>query len=285
MITDRLCGEAVLRGSDVFVRGVQCADAGICAGDQVAVYADLEQLQQQSTLSTSLTTPPPKLSRGLLLQHYTNRTAVFLGVGVAACPRATMFNSASGLAVAMRQTAAGLAIPRILRQHHEAATAAARLFLLPPMNAILGSGSSSGDDFVLQNLPSVTVAHALDPQPGDTILDMCCAPGGKTSHLASRLCLMDRSNDIKNDKNSRNDAAATIIVACDKSRHKMVHARKLFERLGCYGDNTNGPTITPLALDTTQCVLVVGSGERVQTVVEVCVPQCWLIAVLLAAAV
>lgn len=151
------------------------------------------------------------------------------------------------------------------------------------MNAILGSGSgsSSSDDFVLQNLPSVTVAHALDPQPGDTILDMCCAPGGKASHLASRLCRMDRSNNNinndnrknsngDNDKNSRNDAAATIIVACDKSRHKMVQARKLFERLGCYGNNTtNGPTITPLALDTTQCVLVVGSGERVQTVAEV----------------
>jgi len=28
-----------------------------------------------------------------------------------------------------------------------------------------------------QNLPSALCAHVLDPQPGETILDMCAAPG------------------------------------------------------------------------------------------------------------
>lgn len=37
VICDRFCGEAVLRGSDIFVRGVICTDSGIRIGEQVAV--------------------------------------------------------------------------------------------------------------------------------------------------------------------------------------------------------------------------------------------------------
>jgi len=37
VVCDRFCGEAVLRGSDIFVRGVICADAGIEANEKVAV--------------------------------------------------------------------------------------------------------------------------------------------------------------------------------------------------------------------------------------------------------
>lgn len=39
----------------------------------------------------------------------------------------------------------------------------------------------------LQNLPSLLTSHVLDPQAGETILDMCAAPGGKSTHIA---CLM-----------------------------------------------------------------------------------------------
>eukprot|EP00529_Nitzschia_sp_RCC80_P027057 CAMPEP_0113522142 /NCGR_PEP_ID=MMETSP0014_2-20120614/45032_1 /TAXON_ID=2857 /ORGANISM="Nitzschia sp." /LENGTH=284 /DNA_ID=CAMNT_0000420181 /DNA_START=47 /DNA_END=901 /DNA_ORIENTATION=+ /assembly_acc=CAM_ASM_000159 len=82
---------------------------------------------------------------------------------------------------------------------------------------------------MLQNLPSVLVAHTLNPQPNDVILDMCAAPGGKTSHLASLV---------------NNDAT---IVACDKSRKKIVLARDTFKRFGA-------TCIVPLALDTTKCL-------------------------------
>mmetsp|Transcript_1264 Transcript_1264/g.3143 ORF Transcript_1264/g.3143 Transcript_1264/m.3143 type:complete len:99 (-) Transcript_1264:58-354(-) len=40
---------------------------------------------------------------------------------------------------------------------------------------------------MLQNFPSVCVAHALDPRPGDVVLDMCAAPRGKTTHAASLI--------------------------------------------------------------------------------------------------
>ena len=29
--------------------------------------------------------------------------------------------------------------------------------------------------------------HELAPQPGETVLDMCAAPGGKTTHIASLM--------------------------------------------------------------------------------------------------
>ncbi|XP_071102120.1 tRNA (cytosine(72)-C(5))-methyltransferase NSUN6-like [Haliotis cracherodii] len=38
-----------------------------------------------------------------------------------------------------------------------------------------------------QNLPSIVCGHVLDPQPGETILDMCAAPGGKTVHIATLM--------------------------------------------------------------------------------------------------
>lgn len=37
VICDRFCGEAVLRGSDIFVRGVLCADSGVTCDEVVAV--------------------------------------------------------------------------------------------------------------------------------------------------------------------------------------------------------------------------------------------------------
>ena len=39
--------------------------------------------------------------------------------------------------------------------------------------------------FFAQNLPSLLVAHNLFPSPGDTILDMCAAPG---KSLDALLC-------------------------------------------------------------------------------------------------
>lgn len=40
---------------------------------------------------------------------------------------------------------------------------------------------------MLQNLPSLLAAHVLAPRPGARVLDMCAAPGGKTTALAQLM--------------------------------------------------------------------------------------------------
>lgn len=39
------------------------------------------------------------------------------------------------------------------------------------------SGTELQDVMFLQNLPSIVVAHVLNPVPGERVLDMCAAPG------------------------------------------------------------------------------------------------------------
>ncbi|KAM3593939.1 uncharacterized protein V6R79_026127 [Siganus canaliculatus] len=60
----------------------------------------------------------------------------------------------------------------------------------------------------LQNLPSVVVGHVLGPRPGERILDMCAAPGGKTCHIAA---LMEDQGEI---------------IALDRIRNKIDRIRQ-----------------------------------------------------------
>ena len=41
--------------------------------------------------------------------------------------------------------------------------------------------------WVVQDGSAQLVSHLLDPQPGETIVDACAAPGGKSSHCAERM--------------------------------------------------------------------------------------------------
>lgn len=50
-----------------------------------------------------------------------------------------------------------------------------------------GLESFLAGDFYIQDLSSMMVAHTADPKPGDYIIDVCAAPGGKSTHLAEML--------------------------------------------------------------------------------------------------
>jgi len=39
----------------------------------------------------------------------------------------------------------------------------------------------------VQDLGAMLVTHVLDPRPGETVIDACAAPGGKTTHIAERM--------------------------------------------------------------------------------------------------
>jgi 16S rRNA (cytosine967-C5)-methyltransferase len=68
--------------------------------------------------------------------------------------------------------------------------------------------------FAVQDHSSMLVASALDPQPGWTVLDLCAAPGGKTTHLAELM---------------RNTGR---IVACDIVAKRLETVTSLCQRMG-----------------------------------------------------
>lgn len=54
----------------------------------------------------------------------------------------------------------------------------------PPLAAL---GSFQDGWFYVQDPGTLLAGRQLDPQPGETILDACAAPGGKTTHIAQRM--------------------------------------------------------------------------------------------------
>ena len=68
--------------------------------------------------------------------------------------------------------------------------------------------------FTVQDESSQMAAILLAPQPGERVLDLCAAPGGKTTHLAQ---LMDNRG---------------VILACDASPRKLELVEETAARLG-----------------------------------------------------
>jgi 16S rRNA (cytosine967-C5)-methyltransferase len=85
----------------------------------------------------------------------------------------------------LRTDAAALA-DRLPVPSHPAERLPEGLVLAAPFDAFSSPLHEQGL-FMPQSRAAMAVARALDPQPDDTILDLCAAPGGKTTHLAALL--------------------------------------------------------------------------------------------------
>jgi 16S rRNA (cytosine967-C5)-methyltransferase len=68
--------------------------------------------------------------------------------------------------------------------------------------------------FCVQDQSAMKVGSALSPVPGSQVLDMCAAPGGKTTHLAE---LMQNQGSI---------------LACDVDERRLQTVKELAARLG-----------------------------------------------------
>ena len=77
--------------------------------------------------------------------------------------------------------------------------------------------------FHIQSLSSIAVAPVLAPKPGERVLDMCAAPGSKTSHIAA---LMNQEGEL---------------VANDLSKARMHRMRAILEKLGVKSTVRVGP--------------------------------------------
>jgi len=172
-------------------------------------------------------------TRGCDISAYQQGSCVFLGVGEAMCSRSQMFSLSHGLAVRM------LTPPQ--SDDGEA-------YYHPPS---LPSTVSEGK-FMLQNLPSIVTTHALlydiihekdtiqhsinHKNKNIVILDMCCAPGGKTSHIASLLKKFYSDN--------------FLIVACDKSRKKISEMKVFLQKMHAT------TCVVPLVMDSTNLLIL-----------------------------
>ena len=56
-----------------------------------------------------------------------------------------------------------------------------------------GSPAWARGAFIAQSRAAMLVARVLAPPPGERVLDLCAAPGGKTTHLAA---LMDGAGEV-----------------------------------------------------------------------------------------
>ncbi len=60
------------------------------------------------------------------------------------------------------------------------------------INDIIGLNSYQDGWFYVQDFAAALTVEALDPKPGMTVMDMCAAPGGKTTHMAEKMNNMGR---------------------------------------------------------------------------------------------
>ncbi|XP_017001866.2 tRNA (cytosine(72)-C(5))-methyltransferase NSUN6 isoform X1 [Drosophila takahashii] len=136
------------------LRGAHIYAPGVLAMESNA------QLQELVSVYADLT---GKCKRGSVTR-YSSSEKIFLGTGKVLMQRYQLFNNldkpASGIAVEMQSNVSGV----------------------PPL------GDLSNEDALLQNLPSIVCVRVLNPQPGERVLDMCAAPGNKTSHIAELMC-------------------------------------------------------------------------------------------------
>ena len=84
-----------------------------------------------------------------------------------------------------------------------------------------------------QSRGSMAVARALDPQPGERVLDLCAAPGAKTTHLAGLMA--DRGEIVAVERHP--GRARSLAQTCERMRARSVRV----ERADAAGPRSGAP--------------------------------------------
>lgn len=100
--------------------------------------------------------------------------------------------------------------------------------LLKNAGSLRDLASFSNGEFIVQDESSMLVAHALSPKKGERILDVCAAPGGKTTHIATLM------EDVG------------TVVACDLHEHRLELILQNAKKLGLTMIETKAQDATKL---------------------------------------
>jgi 16S rRNA C967 or C1407 C5-methylase (RsmB/RsmF family) len=189
VVVDKKCGEAVLRGSNIFAPGIIGMSAHVTVDSLVSVFANVSN------------TTVMKMGHKIRSIDEVS-DMVFVGNGKLIMDRSVIVNKGTGTAVEMIDP----------------------LFVTPSFNHIT---VTHGREFFIQNLSSMIASHLLNPQPNETIIDLCGAPGGKTTHIAT---LMQNKG---------------LLYTCDRHSKKVIAMQKLVDQMEL-------SIIQPIQLDSTK---------------------------------
>jgi len=110
-------------------------------------------------------------------------------------------------------------------------------YKVPKRSGITETPEYRNGHFILQDKASIAVGAIANPRPGETILDVCAAPGAKTSHIAQ---LMENQGSI---------------ISIDYNERRLNSWEGLMHKLGVtmarpvLGDATKRDVIEPLEAD------------------------------------
>eukprot|EP00127_Corallochytrium_limacisporum_P000698 Clim_evm17s23 gene=Clim_evmTU17s23 len=155
VILDRLCGEAVLKGADIYAGGIRVLPRIIQVNRPVHILIDVLDLTQPYNIL-------PHESSALL----------YLGIGTLVQERTEIIKGMRGLAVT---------VDALLSPQSDDNGNSTHAFENPQISV---NGFLRGLTFH-QNVASACVAYSVDPQPEDVIYDMCSCPGAKFTHIGS----------------------------------------------------------------------------------------------------
>ncbi len=127
--------------------------------------------------------------------------------------------------------------------------------------------------YFVQGLASMVPVELLDPRPGDTVIDMCASPGGKSTHIAQKMKNKGRLYILEWDPD-RMPALTANLARCGVHNHLLfnidakmfvssgIQANKILLDAPCSGEGTIRSDPTRKKSRTMQDVLTCSRTQK-----------------------